>query len=69
MNIEEQQTEVVTVSAAEIISALVEEIDAQRGMIRALLDVQKAQGAALQRHGEAIAMIEGRLAGVKRGIA
>lgn len=54
---------------AEIITAMIHEIEAQRKQIEGLTEIQRNQAAALQRCGERLALLEGRLAGPKRGIA
>lgn len=58
----EQPDGAVQVPVAEIITAMIHEIEAQRKQIKALTDVQRNQALALQRCGERLAMIEGHLA-------
>lgn len=65
----EQSDGTVELPMAEIITAMIHEIEAQRKQIEGLTEIQRNQAAALQRCGERLALLEGRLAGPKRGIA
>ncbi len=65
----EQPNDTVQVPAAEIMVAIIHEVEALRKQVKGLVDVQRNQALALQRCGERLAMLEGRLSGPKRGIA
>lgn len=65
----EQPDDTVQVPMADVMVAVINEVEELRKQVKGLVDVQRNQALALQRCGERLAMIEGRLSGVKRGIA